>query len=83
MHAAMRGVGTCGMRGMQRGRSRGAYACGHAGSWNVRHAGHAVWKSGRFFFQVTLINDMKINFSELSYLIMLFAFLNSLSVRSF
>lgn len=36
-----------------------------------------------FFFQVTLINDMKINFSELSYLIMLFAFLNSLSVRGF
>jgi hypothetical protein len=44
MHAAMRGVVMCGMRGMQRGRSRGAYACGHAGSWNVRHAGHAVWK---------------------------------------
>jgi hypothetical protein len=58
MHAAMQGVGTCGMRGMQ---------CGNQG----------------VFFQVTLINDMKIIFSELSYLIMLFAFLNSLSVRGF
>lgn len=38
---AMRVAGTCGMWVMQPGRSRGAYACGHMGSWNVRHT---IWK---------------------------------------
>lgn len=56
MHVAMRGFGTCCMRGMQCcGRSRGVYACGHAGSWNAWHAGHAAWKR-RVYQRLELVN---------------------------